>query len=460
MLERVVLLVNRKHFACRNIVTISSEFFNKDRQVGLRKWTEIFDLNSRFCGNFSNNILNHKRFHSYHSAPHRPGTDRRDDLGWRAVLSDAEQIVGYPTSFLNLRWLFNDEIAVVATHLRKLVGTNHPLLKTAKNILIGSRSNLQSVGLIVLLVSKAASFNPRDYTPDQHDSGVLYAQRALAEIVEMKRTGHLIHKTMANLQDKEKHGEKFKDLLCGNKIVLLTGDYLLATCLRHLGGLRNNEVTELISTGLRDLVEGDFLGERDADNNPLPSKPKANNEIKRHYDWENENNLGKLGSNEFLGQGKDEWILRTMLTSGSLLAKGCQAAMKLSKRGEELEREAYKLGGHLAMIWQLYLDVKDFFTHPDSYSLVGAPVILAIWEYPTLYGHILEAKLEKKEIELKPLHYAVLGTRSLEYLKQFLDEELAAALQCCEKFPVEEARVALQKMAISVHSEAVQYIDT
>ncbi|CAG5004302.1 unnamed protein product [Parnassius apollo] len=286
------------------------------------------------------------------------------------------------------------------------VGTNHPLLKTAKNILIGSRSNLQSVGLIVLLVSKAASYNPREYTLDQHDSGVLYAQRALAEIVEMKRTGHLIHKTMANLQDKQKHGEKFKDLLCGNKIVLLT----------------------------------------------------ANNEIKRHYDWENENNLGKLGSNEFLGQGKDEWVLRTMLTSGSLLAKGCQAAMKLSNRGEELEREAYKLGGHLAMIWQLYLDVKDFFTHPNSYSLVGAPVTLAIWEYPTIYGHILEAKLEKKEVEFKPLYYAVMGTRCFEYLRQLLDEELVAVLQCCEKFPVEEARVALQKMAISVHSEAVQYM--
>lgn len=47
---------------------------------------------------------------------------RREQLDWRNVVSEAEQIVGYPTSFLNLRWLFNDEIANTAIHLRKLVG--------------------------------------------------------------------------------------------------------------------------------------------------------------------------------------------------------------------------------------------------------------------------------------------------------------------------------------------------
>lgn len=51
---------------------------------------------------------------------------------WNKVVSEAEKIVGYPTSFLNLRWLLSDEIANVALHLRKLVGTDHPLLKTAK----------------------------------------------------------------------------------------------------------------------------------------------------------------------------------------------------------------------------------------------------------------------------------------------------------------------------------------
>lgn len=51
---------------------------------------------------------------------------------WHRVVSEAESVVGYPTSFLSLRWLMSDEIANVALYLRKLVESNHPLLTTAK----------------------------------------------------------------------------------------------------------------------------------------------------------------------------------------------------------------------------------------------------------------------------------------------------------------------------------------
>lgn len=53
---------------------------------------------------------------------------------WNRAIAAAEKIVGYPTSFLSLRWLLSDEIANVALHLRKLVGSSHPLLKTAKYV--------------------------------------------------------------------------------------------------------------------------------------------------------------------------------------------------------------------------------------------------------------------------------------------------------------------------------------
>lgn len=59
----------------------------------------------------------------------KPAAPKHD---WNRAVSEAERIVGYPTSFLSLRWLLSDEIANVALHLRKLVGSSHPLLKTAK----------------------------------------------------------------------------------------------------------------------------------------------------------------------------------------------------------------------------------------------------------------------------------------------------------------------------------------
>lgn len=59
-------------------------------------------------------------------------TKKVEKHDWNRAVSEAERIVGYPSSFLSLRWLLSDEIANVALHLRKLVGSNHPLLKTAK----------------------------------------------------------------------------------------------------------------------------------------------------------------------------------------------------------------------------------------------------------------------------------------------------------------------------------------
>ena len=51
---------------------------------------------------------------------------------WNRAVSDAEKIVGYPTSYLTLRSLLSDEMSNIAVHMRKLVGSSHPLLKTAK----------------------------------------------------------------------------------------------------------------------------------------------------------------------------------------------------------------------------------------------------------------------------------------------------------------------------------------
>lgn len=51
---------------------------------------------------------------------------------WSQVVSEAEKIVGYPTSFMSLRCLLSDELSNIAMQVRKLVGTKHPLLDTAR----------------------------------------------------------------------------------------------------------------------------------------------------------------------------------------------------------------------------------------------------------------------------------------------------------------------------------------
>nr|XP_021549262.1 decaprenyl-diphosphate synthase subunit 2 [Neomonachus schauinslandi] len=84
------------------------------------------------------------------------GQSSRSPAHWNQVVSDAEKIVGYPTSFMSLRCLLSDELSNIVMQVRKLVGTQHPLLTTARGLVHDSWHNLQLRGLVVLLISKAA----------------------------------------------------------------------------------------------------------------------------------------------------------------------------------------------------------------------------------------------------------------------------------------------------------------
>ncbi len=51
---------------------------------------------------------------------------------WVQAVSNAEKIVGLPTSLLSLRGEVIDDISNIAVYLKKLIGTGHPLITTAK----------------------------------------------------------------------------------------------------------------------------------------------------------------------------------------------------------------------------------------------------------------------------------------------------------------------------------------
>ena len=119
---------------------------------------------------------------------------------WNKILSKAEKVVGYPTSFLSLRLLASDEVAHFANLLRKMMQTKHPLIKMAKRIFAGNdidgKQSLKINGLIVLLISKAAGIPKRNrlILDSELSDGIHNSQRCLAEITEMIHTGSLIHK--------------------------------------------------------------------------------------------------------------------------------------------------------------------------------------------------------------------------------------------------------------------------
>ncbi|XP_055719439.1 all trans-polyprenyl-diphosphate synthase PDSS2-like isoform X3 [Salvelinus fontinalis] len=178
---------------------------------------------------------------------------------WNKVVSDAEKIVGYPTSFMSLRCLLSDELSNAAMHVRKLVGTKHPLLNTARGFVYDSRNNLQMRGLVVLLMSKAAGpsqHKASDLLPQDMISGIYPSQRNLAEITELIHTAFLVHRGIVNLKEWTTSDGPLKDMQFGNKMAVLSGDFLLANACTGLAQLNNTKVVELISSAIGDLVQG------------------------------------------------------------------------------------------------------------------------------------------------------------------------------------------------------------
>lgn len=388
------------------------------------RFSRVFLVPLTNDGAISTACLN--RHHSVSMSTSSPAYQRPD---WNRAVSEAEKIVGYPTSFLSLRWLLSDEIANVALHLRKLVGSNHPLLKTAKSLLYNGRNNMQAWGLIVLLISKAAGHRNVDDMEEDKAAGVLYSQRALAEVTEMIRTSHLVHKGLVNIYPGhfQEPGE-LNDMTFGNKIALLSGDYLLSTSCAELAALRNQDVVKLMSSAVRDQAVSEFLGKRDKQNNPLPSTSDES--------------------------ALSDWTQRNVLSAGSLLGKSCQGTLKLAGHPNQLQEEGYKFGKHLALAWQACLELEPFIgTHyiPGSvFSLTSAPVMFHLERDPSLYAEIEKGSDTIHDVDYAKVHQIVSKGPGIELTKELQKEHSQKALEVLSVFQDSDARTALSNIIFAM----------
>ncbi|KAF4089870.1 hypothetical protein AMELA_G00043130 [Ameiurus melas] len=344
--------------------------------------------------------------------------------GWSKVVSDAEKIVGYPTSFMSLRCLLSDELSNVAMHVRKLVGTKHPLLNTARGFVYDSKHNLQMRGLVVLLMSKAAgrSDSASDVLLPDMISGIYPSQRSLAEITELIHTAFLVHRGIVNLKEWTFSDGPLKDMQFGNKMAVLSGDFLLANACTGLAQLNNTKVVELISSAIGDLVQGVY--------------------------YENSNSAeGKLSM--------ASWEDQVFLSHGALLAKSCQAAMELARHDAEAQTLAYEYGKHLALAHQLNTDLQPFMksgSDPVVFSLDSAPAVF----HRLIVGHeIWTHQLQQARNATPQTDYSKLWSwiRSGGGVKQAVDlctQHGNTALEAIRRFPPSEARSALENIAGAV----------
>lgn len=69
-----------------------------------------------------------------------------------------------------------------------------------------------------------------------------FSQRSLAEITELIHTALLVHRGIVNLSELQSSDGPLKDMHFGNKIAILSGDFLLANACNGLALLQNTKV--------------------------------------------------------------------------------------------------------------------------------------------------------------------------------------------------------------------------
>ncbi|KAL0969654.1 hypothetical protein UPYG_G00230330 [Umbra pygmaea] len=350
---------------------------------------------------------------------------------WNKVVSDAEKIVGYPTSFMSLRCLLSDELSNVAMHVRKLVGTKHPLLNTARGFIYDSRNNLQMRGLVVLLMSKAAGPSQNtasDLISQDMVCGIYPSQRNLAEITELIHTAFLVHRGVVNLKEWTNSDGPLKDMQFGNKMAVLSGDFLLANACTGLAQLKNTKVLGLISSAIGDLVQGIY--------HEMP------------------NSLEENSLTEDINMVT--WEERTFLSHGALLAKSCQAAMELAKHDKDAQRLAYEYGKHLSLGHKLNSDLQPFMksgsADGETFSLDSAPVVLhrQIIGQKRWRHQLQQAKTIGRQMDYAKLRSTIKlegGVTSTMDLCRFHSSK---ALESIQRFPSSKARSALENIASAV----------
>lgn len=348
-------------------------------------------------------------------------------------MSDAEKLVGYPTSLMSVRALMDDDFANIAVHMRKLIGSEHPVLHTVKRLVYQGKNKMQLRGLLMLLLARAAGHGAGAGDVDP-GTGVTEKQRKLAEIVEMINTGQAIHQSVVNLpvniaaEEDEDTRSVLLQLEYGNKISILGGDYLLANASTGLAGLRIPRIVEMVSIAIAEFTQAEFLGQQDPQGRAVPTKD---------------------------GLGLDTWETRARLGSGSLLAAGCHGEMLLAGHDEATQQTARDLGHSLALAVRAH-DEKLVFSEEGGvtagapFSLATLPVLLHLQQDPALLEHFASHSGDVSGVDYRRVHDAVCGGGALAATQQLLEQYVDQSLGLLRTFGDNDATKAIEKIATSI----------
>jgi geranylgeranyl pyrophosphate synthase len=241
----------------------------------------------------------------------------------------------------------------------------------------------------------------------------------LAQITEMIHVASLIHDDVLDEADTRRGGEAVHKLY-SNKVAVIAGDYLLARASVVLAKLDDKAVTEIMSTALESLVQGEIMQLRTAKDELLDMVT---------------------------------YLRKSYHKTASLICDACISSAILGGHSydSDVARAAEAYGFHLGLAYQIIDDVLDFTVASD---VLGKPamadVSLGLSTAPVLYA----AESEKELVPLIKRKFKNPGDVD-KALRLVLKSDGVERAKKLALFHAEEAAAAAKKLPDSEASRAL-----
>jgi len=349
---------------------------------------------------------------------------------WNRAVSRAEKLVGFPTSAFHE--FMRDDAMNMQDHMKKLMGSGHPVLKSLKRLIVhGGQNNVQVRGLMMLLLAK--SMNTQSDFAKNHDefdetTGVLINQRKLAEIIEMVSASYSIHKSVMNLpfelpnESSEDTKDDLQKLEFGNKIAILLGDKLLADACVGLAGLRNTYLVELISAAIGGFTQSEFIGNRDVQGQLIPDSSTIT---------------------------LQSWLQRNDMANGKLLSSGFKGIAMLSQFSDDITLRTEQMGRHIALALQAFIELQSFIdeTSEQELNLSNAPILFHLQHDPEMLAYIQNCENDISNLNLSQIYTAVRKSGiGIQKTQELCRDHASETFHLLSDLPDGDAKSALEKI--------------
>lgn len=261
--------------------------------------------------------------------------------------------------------LVENELSILADRLRSMVVAEVPKLASAAEYFFkmgveGKRFR----PTVLLLMATALNIHIPQQTSDvigvAKSKELRGRQQRIAEITEMIHVASLLHDDV--LDDAEtRRGIGSLNIVMGNKLSVLAGDFLLSRACVALASLKNTEVVSLLATVVEHLVTGETM------QMTTTSEQRCSMEY---------------------------YLQKTYYKTASLISNSCKAVALLAGQTTEVSTLAFEYGKNLGLAFQLIDDALDFTGTSASlgkgslsdihHGIVTAPVLFAMEEFPQL----------------------------------------------------------------------------